>query len=112
MSEHHCQTLPCMSNRPQAFGSFIATECVCPLLLSAYQPATAIAASASPVLYCPLVPARQAYSHSASVGRRYVFPSIWLSFLQNATASNHDACSTGRSSPCHLLGSVFITATH
>ena len=31
-----------------------------------------------------VVPARQAYSHSASVGSRYVWPSCWLSHWQKA----------------------------
>ncbi len=33
------------------------------------------------------IPARAAYSHSASVGRRYGLPSFLVSHSQNATAS-------------------------
>ena len=44
--------------------------------------------SSLPKLHVVLVPARQAYSHSASVGKRYVLPSFSLSFLQYATASS------------------------
>src|SRR5205809_856020 len=46
------------------------------------------------------VPARQAYSHSASVGRRYVGPSFWLNHLQNSTASYQHTFTTGCASVC------------
>src|SRR5262249_24179080 len=43
---------------------------------------------------------RQAYSHSASLGKRYKYPlSRYFSFnfLRNACTSSHDTCSTGNS---------------
>ena len=47
-----------------------------------------------------MLPARQAYSHSASVGNRYVFRSFLASHRQKATASFQHNCVTGcRSSP-------------
>src|SRR5258708_40143004 len=47
-------------------------------------------------------PARQAYSHSASLGKRYVLPAFFSagsadSLSQNSTASVHDTFSTGKS---------------
>ena len=56
-----------------------------------------------PEAEAPVLPARQAYSHSASVGRRYlsVF-SIPFSFLMNAWASFQQTCSTGQSFPPSL----------
>ena len=51
-----------------------------------------------------MVPARQAYSHSASLGMRYSHLVSLLSLTQNSWASNHDTCSTGRSSPLNLDG--------
>src|ERR1017187_9809860 len=44
--------------------------------------------NASPLQKSVFVPARQAYSHSASVGRRQVLPSFALNHLQNAMASS------------------------
>ena len=40
-------------------------------LLALNQPLSASAATSLPLLYSVAVPARQQYSHSASVGRRY-----------------------------------------
>ena len=41
------------------------------------------------------VPAREAYSHSASVGNRYIFPSLRLNHRINAWASFHETQVTG-----------------
>jgi site-specific DNA recombinase len=57
------QTLPCMSDSPQPFAFFEPTGCVLRLLFSSYH----AIASRSPA-YLPIVPARHAYSHCASVG--------------------------------------------
>src|SRR5262249_34701771 len=46
------------------------------------------------------VPARHAYSHSASVGSRYFLPSLRLSHSQNLTASFQLTLATGCSSFC------------
>src|SRR4051812_42907841 len=60
-----------------------------------------------------VVPARQAYSHSASVGRRYGFLSLACSFLQNSWQSSHETFSTGRFlSPLKWLGLLPMTACH
>src|SRR5712691_1924833 len=53
-----------------------------------------------PFQYRVVVPARQAYSHSASVGSRYVFPSLPLSHAQNAFASFQLTLTTGCSIVC------------
>src|SRR5688500_4367353 len=54
----------------------------------------------SPVEKRVVVPARHAYSHSASRGRRQAAPSLPLSHSQNATASCHATLLTGWSSVC------------
>lgn len=69
-SQHHSQTPPSMSNKPQSFGSFNCTERDVPPELSAYQ-----AMWSSCPYRAPVVPARQAACHSASLGGRY--PSAW-----------------------------------
>ena len=52
------------------------------------------------------VPARAAYSHSASVGRRYCFPSLRLSQLQNNCASSQliPVANPGNSRPLSKKG--------
>ena len=57
------------------------------------------AVSVSPVWYGVVVPARQAYSHSASVGRRYGLPSFFESQAQKSTACCQVTNVTGSSSP-------------
>ena len=56
----------------------------------------------------PFVPARQAYSHSASVGRRYTYPfgggNFLLRILQYSVASNQDVFSTGNFGDFRVLG--------
>ena len=73
-SQHHSQTLPYMSYRPKAFGSFSPTGWVIRPQLVAFQ-----AYRLKWVLLrnemVSEFPARQAYSHSASVGSRYPVPS-------------------------------------
>src|SRR5262245_61548601 len=61
--------------------------------------------TASPRMNRLVVPARQAYSHSASVGSRYVRPSFLLSHAQNATASCQFTLTTGWLSFCGWPGS-------
>src|SRR5665213_3185867 len=95
-----------MSYKPQALGFFVATECVWPLQFELYQPISLM----FPLPPYGLVePARQAYSHWASVGRRNAFPSFSLSFWQNSIASFHEICSTGFFSPLKRLESVSYT---
>ena len=66
---HHSAALPIMSRTPKAFGARLPIGCVASKALSQYQ---ACSSSASPGTGGS--PARQAYSHSASVGKRYVLP--------------------------------------
>src|SRR5687768_362422 len=69
-SRHHSQTLPCMSYRPHGLGRFRPTGCVLESLFSEVQAYWSASVSASPKLKWFVVPARQAYSHSASEGSR------------------------------------------
>src|SRR4029450_3296167 len=110
----HSHTLPCMSYRPQAFGCSFPTRCV---VLSALPPNQAYLPNwllSSPKLYAVVEPARAAYSHSASVGRRYfVLPSLELSLSINFCTSSQETVSTGRLvSPLNWLGLFPITASH
>src|ERR1051325_2828268 len=76
-SWHHSIALPCMSNRPNGLGSFDATGCgAMPLLFLVNQAYWSNSDGSSPNEYCVVVPARQAYSHSASVGRREPKPAV------------------------------------
>ena len=68
------------------------------------------------------VPARQAYSHSASVGKRYTRPARFSAgsvdnFRQKATASSQETCSTGWSGPppssrVKCAGFFFMTCSY
>lgn len=61
-----------MSYRPNALGCFSPTGCVCLLELPLYHayPSRSDASSQNP--YLVVVPARHAFSHSASVGKREI----------------------------------------
>src|SRR5262245_28240546 len=59
---------------------------------------------AFPLMNRVVVPARQAYSHSASVGRRYLRPSFLLNQVQNACASCQLILTTGCFSFCGYPG--------
>src|SRR5262249_39015531 len=105
-----------MSYRPQAFGLNLPTGAVntkpssprtvvqagnCPAAEASGRFAEPTSDSGSaPVWKRVVLPARQAYSHSASVGSSYFFPSFLLSQSQNATASFHETLTTGWSSAC------------
>src|SRR5262245_38661325 len=97
-----------MSYRPHALGFFLPTGCVSSSEFSAYQ-ATSLSESGNGVDD----PARAAYSHSASVGRRYRYPSF-RSFkrLMKSWASSLLTVSTGRSPPLIVLGLEPITLSH
>ena len=87
-----------MSYSPHALGRFFAAPCVLLSEFLQYQPM----AFRFPA-WRPVLPARHAYSHSASVGSRYLFlPSIWFSFRINFWQSFHETLSTGQSSPQFL----------
>jgi hypothetical protein len=116
-----------MSYRPQGLASRPPTSWIRSPELPRYQ-----AISSSGPYRGPVVPARQACSHSASVGSRYPpadashstsssFP-IWYAgaspsrrerALQNRAASHQETLSTGRLSPRAALGrSPLISAYH
>ncbi|OPZ20109.1 MAG: hypothetical protein BWZ10_00751 [candidate division BRC1 bacterium ADurb.BinA364] len=57
-----------MSYKPQRLGSLTPTGCVRLPAFSLYQTYASIRFSLSPKYQRPLLPARQAYSHCASVG--------------------------------------------
>src|SRR3954453_4722923 len=69
----HSATFPSVSNRPHAFGFFFATSCVLSSPFFTYHATF----SSSSLLTFPSPPARQAYVHSASLGRRYLCPVIF-----------------------------------
>ena len=52
---------------------------------------------------------RQAYSHTASVSRRQVFPSRQVRFRQKSMGSFHETVLGARSSPLNWLGLLPIT---
>ena len=95
---------------------FSPTGCVCPASCRSYH-----AYSPKPAFFVPeeyhvvVLPARHAYSHSASVGKRYVRPAACSSgnadnLSQNRTASSQLTFSTGCWAPLKWLGFVPITA--
>src|SRR5579871_5058555 len=105
---HHSWRLPCMSYRPKALGRYDPTAAVrfrngpfaaapngdAPLKFACVEE------SVLPKWNTVVVPARQAYSHSASVGRRYTRPAFLSagkseSRRQNSTAAYHVTLSTG-----------------
>ena len=91
LSRHHSKTLPCMSYKPHALAVFWPTRWVVELELDEYHPAAANADSLSPVLYVVVVPARQAYSHCASVGKSSsVIPVRLLSRPMKLSVSTED----------------------
>src|SRR5262249_4997190 len=65
-----------------------------------YQAYCASSPILSPKVNLVWEPARQAYSHSASVGKRYFLPSLLLNQSQKATASFQETLTTGCSSDC------------
>src|SRR4029077_9189901 len=107
---------------PQGFGFFLPTFWY---LKSEFLPhqqysLTVFGSESSPKEYFVVVPARAAYSHSASVGRRTILPrSISLacckSFAassQNRSASSNETISTEFRAPFQRLGLFPITACH
>src|SRR6185503_8416754 len=106
---HHSQTLPCMSYKPNAFGALLPTRCVLDSEFSSYHAKSLSVSGALPV-----APARHAYSHSASLGKRYVNESLRSSsFFKKLCTSNHDTFSTGQlSQSLKLDGFSPITACH
>src|SRR5262249_30329283 len=110
-------TLPCMSHSPSALGGYEPTFCVRPrtVLVSPSSKLAWLEESVSPKEYArPSPPPRQAYSHSASLGRRYFTrtPSSpaarSLSFTMNSFASCHETFSTGKSSSCFWVNAFTL----
>lgn len=95
-SAHHFQTLLCMSHRPQGLNVLVPTGCVVSPELPSYQTYSPSASSLLPTLQRVVVPARHAYSHPASVGRRYSILSHALNRRQNSIAACHERLSTSR----------------
>src|SRR5262249_11953667 len=100
-----------MSYRPHLFGLYDPTL----LVRRRYSPFSAPPKGKLPLKLPSLlerdlptwkgvsVPARQQYSHSASVGRRYLRPAFFssalaLSLARNCWTSSHETRSTGNSS--------------
>src|SRR4051812_33515839 len=71
-----------MSKSPHAFGFFLPTFWYLKSLFFPHQQYSLIFEASSPQKYAVVVPARAAYSHSASVGRRKKSPVFALSHWQ------------------------------
>jgi len=69
-SHTHSHTFPCMSYRPQSFGSSRPASRVMLFEFLLVRAQSSMSASVSPKLHCVAVPASAANSHSASVARR------------------------------------------
>src|SRR5215831_10362412 len=69
-SWHHSQAFPAISKRPHALGLACPTGCDLSPEFDPNQANSPEAASSSPKKNFVAVPARHAYSHSASVGSR------------------------------------------
>jgi len=130
-SEHHSNTLPCMSYKLHGLGFFIPTLwAYCsraalpgPAFISPFDNgskskpphhAYEFSFDSSPNENAVVVPARHAYSHWASVGRRYSssafsFPDLRsksVSFSQNSTASKYETKVAGQSLSAFTKSSV------
>src|SRR5262249_62071558 len=101
-----------LSCTPPAFGGSSPPSCSRRPELSAYQPTRARSSIVLPLWYVVVVPARHAYSHSASVGRSTARPAIVPTFSQKPFASCHDTLCTGIDSPFVMLGLAPITASY
>src|SRR4051794_36762305 len=107
-----------MSYRPQAFAFFLPTGGASPLAVALNHAWSFKSSSLSPKEYFALLPARQAYSHSASDGRRITSssPSSFrlrnssVALRQNSFASSQLTISTELRGPVHLLGFLPMTA--
>src|ERR1043165_6861317 len=96
-----------MSCRPNALGLNDPTGIILsPLTLARER------SSSLPQLNNVVVPARQAYSHWASVGSCTCLPVLVASFSQNARASIHDTISTGKLALTALLGLLPASASY
>src|SRR5687768_2974816 len=73
---HHSHAFPSMSWIPHVLAAFLPAGCVCPSGCASVGEFSACHAtfSNSSAVGLFVAPARQAYSHSTSVGSRYFFP--------------------------------------
>src|SRR5262249_47415474 len=83
------------SPKPLGRNDPVGSDCRGGVLLQSSQLALPLAA-ARPHQNCELVPARAAYSHSASLGSRYPFFVFCESQVTKALASSHLTSMTGR----------------
>ncbi len=118
--KHHSRAFPYMSNNPQGFGFFWPTGCGGAIPSAAEfaktQACSPSSSSESPKYQIVSVPARQAYSHSSSVGSRYRSASrARFSVATNPTARSHEMQTAGASGSYGRewpQGVVPITETH
>ena len=115
-----------MSWSPQAFDGFWPTAWVAFPALSSYQPTSPISSQEAAdersflLFRAVVVPARQAYSHCASVGSVYRYPfgnrpadiSLAVNLSEKFSASRKLTESTGRSSPLKLEGFMPMTTLY
>src|ERR1039457_1091834 len=112
-----------MSYKPQSLACLVETGFVVLALLPTgleYAPYHATLSTWSLPQYSCCPPARQAYSQSASLGKRYCLPVLALSFWMNSWTSFQFTFSTGQVSPhpllkkppLNLLGLLPIIAFH
>src|SRR5262245_51996783 len=101
-----------MSHSPHGFGFLTPTGGSLPLALPVNQAESPRTLASSPKEYAVVVPARQAYSHSASVGRRITSSSpsslrrrsSSVTERQNSWASCQSTISTELRGPFQRLG--------
>src|SRR5262245_43609504 len=101
-----------MSYRPHGLARFSPTGGSKPFEFSLYQQYSPSLASSSPWDHAVVVPARQAYSHSASLAKRMTSLSVssvasrmaLVASAQKRFASSHVTISTALRRPFHLLG--------
>ena len=100
--EHHSRAFPYMSNNPQGFDLFWPTGYGGSIPSAAefakIQACSPSSSSESPKYQIVSVPARQAYSHSSSVGSRYrPAPRARFSAATNPTALSQEMHTAGAS---------------
>src|SRR3954447_4759530 len=101
-----------MSYSPQALDFFLPTGGSLPGEFTSYHEKAPMSLTSSPNDHAVFVPARQAYSHSASLGRRTTSfsPSSFslrnraVTLVQKVLASSQVTISTELRTPRHLAG--------
>src|SRR5574340_1058892 len=101
-----------MSYNPRPLGCFCPEAWAPPPALALYQAYFPSSASLLvPEYFSFFPPLRAAYSHSASVGRRYFFPVLAFNLPMNAWISFQPTCSTGHFSPQFLKNEGLLPIT-